>query len=83
MGPGENPYKFRWTDSVETLFETTAYNRRLRGRMLGVLDRRVMPTVKRLLRGARAPARDADQPKHARPPRFDGPLGQPRCERPT
>jgi len=33
MGPGENPYKKRWTDKGEPLRRVTVYNRTLRGRL--------------------------------------------------
>jgi hypothetical protein len=33
MGPGDNPYKLRWTDQSEGLRRATVYNRTLRGRL--------------------------------------------------
>lgn len=48
MGPGGNPYKFRWATAGEPVFEMAAYNRSLRGRMLCGWDLAVKPPARRL-----------------------------------
>lgn len=50
MGPGENRYKYHWTDSQESLLDLIAYSRTLRGQLVGFLDLRCKPILKRWLK---------------------------------
>ena len=58
MGPGENRYKFHWTDHRETLFDLTTYSGTLRGRLFGVLNLRLKPILRRWFKGADPKAAD-------------------------
>jgi CelD/BcsL family acetyltransferase involved in cellulose biosynthesis len=49
MGPGENPYKHRWTDQAESVQTVTAYGRSMSGRWLAAWE----TTLKPLARGLR------------------------------
>jgi CelD/BcsL family acetyltransferase involved in cellulose biosynthesis len=48
MGPGDNPYKKRWTDQAEPLFQLDAYSPSARGRLAAFWDLRLKPALRRL-----------------------------------
>jgi CelD/BcsL family acetyltransferase involved in cellulose biosynthesis len=48
MGPGDNPYKKRWTDLAEPLFRLDAYSPAARGRLAALWDLRLKPALRRL-----------------------------------
>jgi CelD/BcsL family acetyltransferase involved in cellulose biosynthesis len=48
LGPGDNPYKARWTDVAEPLFSLTAFSPSLRGRTLAAVETRLKPLVRSL-----------------------------------
>ncbi len=48
MGPGDNPYKKRWTDLAEPLFRLDAYSPATRGRLAAWWDLRLKPALRRL-----------------------------------
>jgi CelD/BcsL family acetyltransferase involved in cellulose biosynthesis len=48
MGPGDNAYKFRWTEQAEPMAQITAFNRTLRGRALATWSLRLKPAVRRV-----------------------------------
>lgn len=51
MGPGENPYKLRWSDGDEAVVSLVVYGKTLRGRALAVVDRTIRPWVARMRDG--------------------------------
>lgn len=48
MGPGNNAYKYRWTDEVEPVEELTVYGRTIAGRYLAAWETTLKPIAKRL-----------------------------------
>jgi CelD/BcsL family acetyltransferase involved in cellulose biosynthesis len=48
MGPGDNAYKFRWTDETEPLAQLTIYGRSARGRWLALWEHTLKPRLRRL-----------------------------------
>lgn len=46
MGPGENPYKLRWTDQGEALDEVWIYGRTMRGRAVALWERLLKPALR-------------------------------------
>lgn len=50
MGPGDNPYKYRWADRAHALHQLTAYSPSIKGRMLGVLELSIKPHLRRWLK---------------------------------
>jgi CelD/BcsL family acetyltransferase involved in cellulose biosynthesis len=52
MGPGPNPYKRRWTDSVVPLCRLSAYSPTLRGASTGWFDHELRPRLRRVREGA-------------------------------
>jgi CelD/BcsL family acetyltransferase involved in cellulose biosynthesis len=46
MGPGDNPYKLRWTDRAEPLRRMIVYNHTLRGRLAWFRDTVVKPLLR-------------------------------------
>lgn len=48
MGPGDNPYKKRWTDRAEPLFRLDAYSPGARGRLAALWDTKLKPALRRL-----------------------------------
>jgi CelD/BcsL family acetyltransferase involved in cellulose biosynthesis len=48
MGPGENPYKKRWTDQAEPLRRIVIYNRTCRGRAAWIREVVVKPRLRHL-----------------------------------
>lgn len=48
MGPGDNPYKKRWTDQAEPLFRLDAYSPAARGRLAALWDTKLKPALRRL-----------------------------------
>lgn len=58
MGPGDNAYKFRWTDEAESLAQLTIYGRSARGRWLALWERILKPRLRQIRNhamGATAP----------------------------
>jgi len=62
MGPGDNPYKLRWTDKSVPLSRFTAYSGSPRGWVASVFDDRLVP-IARAVRGRlrRQPAESSEQ----------------------
>jgi CelD/BcsL family acetyltransferase involved in cellulose biosynthesis len=56
MGPGNNPYKYRWTDDVEPVEELTVYGRSLAGRGAAAWEITFKPMATRLRDRIRGPA---------------------------
>jgi CelD/BcsL family acetyltransferase involved in cellulose biosynthesis len=50
MGPGPNPYKQRWGDSEIPLYRILAFSPAVRGRVIGWIDSRLRPRLRRLRR---------------------------------
>lgn len=50
MGPGDNPYKYRWADRTHALHRLVGYSPTLKGRLLALLELDVKPTLKRWLK---------------------------------
>lgn len=48
MGPGDNPYKKRWTEVSEPLFQLVAYSPSVRGKLAALWDTRLRPALSRL-----------------------------------
>lgn len=48
MGPGDNPYKKRWTEEAEPLFRLDAYSPTVRGRMAALWDNQIKPRLRAL-----------------------------------
>jgi CelD/BcsL family acetyltransferase involved in cellulose biosynthesis len=48
MGPGNNAYKFRWTDDVEPVEELTVYGRSLAARGMAAWETTLKPVARRL-----------------------------------
>jgi len=48
MGPGDNPYKLRWTDQSEGLRRVIVYNRTLRGRLAWLREAVAKPVFRAL-----------------------------------
>lgn len=48
MGPGDNPYKKRWTEISEPLFQLDAYSPSLRGKLAALWDTRLRPALSTL-----------------------------------
>jgi len=48
LGPGQNPYKARWTEQSEALFRVSAYSPTVRGRVLRLSDRLIRPAARRV-----------------------------------
>lgn len=48
MGPGENPYKYRWTEVSEPVEQAMVFSRTLRGRALAAWTLALKPTARRL-----------------------------------
>ena len=48
MGPGNNPYKHRWTEQIEPVREMTVYGRSLTGRALAAWETTLKPAAIRL-----------------------------------
>lgn len=46
MGPGDNTYKFRWTEDYSTLTQVRAWNRTPRGRLYAFLELRLKPFLR-------------------------------------
>ena len=56
MGPGENPYKTRWTEEGDALYELVVYGRTWRGHLVRFWERQLKPLVRRA-RAAFAPGK--------------------------
>jgi hypothetical protein len=57
MGPGQNPYKYRWNEGAEPLVRVTVYGRTARGRALRAWETKLKPAARAVrdrLRRARA-----------------------------
>ncbi|MDP1652012.1 MAG: GNAT family N-acetyltransferase [Rhodocyclaceae bacterium] len=48
MGPGDNPYKKRWSELAEPLFQLDAYSPSLRGRFAAAWDLKLKPRLRTL-----------------------------------
>lgn len=48
MGPGDNPYKKRWTEESEPLFQLNAYSPSMRGRLAALWDTRIKPALRKM-----------------------------------
>jgi CelD/BcsL family acetyltransferase involved in cellulose biosynthesis len=48
MGPGENAYKYRWTEQVAPMCEMTVYSNSLAGRLLGAWELGLKPLARRV-----------------------------------
>jgi CelD/BcsL family acetyltransferase involved in cellulose biosynthesis len=48
MGPGDNPYKKRWSDESEPLYRLDAYSPSARGRLAALWDLRIKPALRAL-----------------------------------
>ncbi len=48
MGPGQNLYKFRWTEQAEPLFEGVTFSRTLRGKALSAWMLHLKPALRRI-----------------------------------
>jgi CelD/BcsL family acetyltransferase involved in cellulose biosynthesis len=48
MGPGDNPYKKRWTEEAEPLFRLDAYSPAVRGRIAALWDNQIKPRLRAL-----------------------------------
>jgi len=59
MGPGENPYKYRWADHAEPVRAMTIYGRTLHGRLLAARDLVLKPAVQRIQRAISSRTRPA------------------------
>lgn len=59
MGPGNNPYKKRWTDQAEPLFRLDAYSPTARGRLAALWDTKLKPAL-RCLKAMTKQRRKAD-----------------------
>lgn len=68
MGPGENPYKLRWTDLGKPVSQAVVYNRTIGGRIAWLRDEFAIPLARRL----RSRLSKGDRGKsHASPDRAD------------
>jgi CelD/BcsL family acetyltransferase involved in cellulose biosynthesis len=47
MGPGNNPYKLKWTEEKQRLLSVTGYSPGWRGRLAGVMDAEIRPRARR------------------------------------
>lgn len=68
MGPGENPYKLRWSSAGDELSQVLVYGRTLRGRYAWLRDAVLKKKVKQLkirLRRAKEPSDASDAPSDA------------------
>jgi CelD/BcsL family acetyltransferase involved in cellulose biosynthesis len=64
MGPGDNPYKYRWAEGADEVHALTVYGRSLRGRSLAALELVVKPIARKArdrLKGKPAPGADEDR----------------------
>jgi CelD/BcsL family acetyltransferase involved in cellulose biosynthesis len=62
MGPGENAYKYRWTEQVAPMFQMTVYGSSLAGRLMAGWELALKPMARRVrerLRPAPAPEQPA------------------------
>jgi CelD/BcsL family acetyltransferase involved in cellulose biosynthesis len=50
MGPGNNPYKYRWAEDETTLYQLVCYNKSLAGTILNFLQLKCKPFLQKLLR---------------------------------
>lgn len=60
MGPGNNAYKERWSESADPLFEMRVYASTARGKLLNLLHEHARPLAKRLLRRPAGEPADAE-----------------------
>ena len=61
MGPGNNAYKYRWTDEVETVEELTVYGRSLAGRCIAAWETTLKPMAVKLRNRVRGRASSPEQ----------------------
>lgn len=50
MGPGNNPYKYRWAETFDALQRITAYSTTWRGNTLGFYEHRLLPIARKIMR---------------------------------
>lgn len=50
MGPGDNPYKYRWADRAHALHRLAGYSPTLKGRLFALLELDVKPHLRRWLK---------------------------------
>ena len=65
MGPGNNAYKYRWTEQAAPTYEVTVYASSLRGRCLSAWELKLKPAMRRLrdrARPAAVPAGKTEDP---------------------
>ena len=65
MGPGDNSYKFRWTEQHAPLIRLRAWNKTVRGRLGAGLERLVKPVL-RSARNKLSPLRNQGKPPSSR-----------------
>lgn len=71
MGPGDNPYKWRWTEDGEAMVKSSVYNTSIPGRLAALTDTVLKPAARRLRDRLRAPPAEAaatasgKNPEHA------------------
>jgi len=64
MGPGENPYKYRWADDAEPVATMTVYGTTLRGQWHAARDLMLKPAMRRIRDRLRPPeSADAANPQ--------------------
>ena len=61
MGPGDNPYKYRWADRAHALYRLSAYSPTLKGRWLALLALKIKPLLRRWFRPTPPPALSASK----------------------
>ncbi len=61
MGPGDNPYKKRWTEDAEPLFQFDVYSPTARGRVAGLWECRLKPVL-RSIKAYIKPGEEARKP---------------------
>lgn len=71
MGPGDNPYKYRWAQGADPVHAVTAYGRSLRGQGRATLDLVVKPAARWVRDRLRGPSahNDAHDPALAESPK--------------
>lgn len=65
LGPGQNPYKARWTERSETLYRVVAYSPTVRGRMHRLSERLVRPAARKVRAALRRAPRAQPDPAGA------------------
>jgi CelD/BcsL family acetyltransferase involved in cellulose biosynthesis len=63
MGPGNNAYKYRWTEEIEPLQELTVYGRAVAGRGLALWETGLKPMALKFRNRLSRPVRDELEPE--------------------